>query len=305
LKATTRRRFDVRVARPEDAHALLAAMHLDANEARVTFFAPSPVLVQPLWQMLFVFGWVFLQGRIGFGGGHHAGAPPFTFVPFILTFLTALSLPVRIVTGPDGFRVAWVGTGAFRSYDDVRSITHDEASVRVGLGAGGEQRIRFRGPRWANKNDLLTEWFFGSQRPALADRLRAGKGAHASRATPATLGDLLDRGGRTDDAWLAALRGLGRGDGGYRAASVSRESLWEVTENPAATPDARIAAAVALRETLDGEGRARLAALAEATAAPRLRVALAAAARPEGDVDDGELAEALAEGEAERSQRRA
>jgi len=72
------------------------------------------------------------------------------------------------------------------------------------------------------------------------------------------------------------------------------EKLWAVVEDASAKPEARASAAAALR--VKGEAPvARLRATAEATASPKLRVALEAAASD----DDAVLEQALAECEAE------
>jgi hypothetical protein len=71
--------------------------------------------------------------------------------------------------------------------------------------------------------------------------------------------------------------------GGYRAAAIPRERLWDVVENPAADPSAREGAALALSVSLDADDRSRLAALAQTTAQPRLRVALDGVSREEDE----------------------
>jgi hypothetical protein len=70
------------------------------------------------------------------------------------------------------------------------------------------------------------------------------------------------------------------------------DNLWRVANDPAQPPMARAAAAVALSPTLDDGGRARLADLANATAEPKLRIALE---RTAADAPDEELEQALAE----------
>jgi hypothetical protein len=101
---------------------------------------------------------------------------------------------------------------------------------------------------------------------------------------------LVGCGARTYDAWIEALRELSR-DGHYRAAALPPEELWRVLEDPAAETSARAGAAMALRESLDAEGRARLRVAGAASASPRVRVALDAIAS--SDADDAELRAAL------------
>ena len=96
------------------------------------------------------------------------------------------------------------------------------------------------------------------------------------------------------------LRALTR-DAGYRVGAVAEETLWRVAEDPKIDAETRIGAALALRDELDGVGRARLRGVLEASASPRVRIALAAIAT-EG-IDDGELREAVETCEASEGRR--
>ena len=127
-------------------------------------------------------------------------------------------------------------------------------------------------------------------REALLTRIRAGIAALGSREGAADVAALVARAGRPLGEWMSALAELARPNAGYRAAAVPAETLWRVVEDPAADPTARVGAAAALRESLDDAGRARLAAVAENSVHPRVRVAfdaLSAAA------DEGAVREAL------------
>jgi hypothetical protein len=98
---------------------------------------------------------------------------------------------------------------------------------------------------------------------------------------------------RADGAgWLRELDAVQVGaEGSYRQAVVSDEVLWRVVQDASLDEKTRAGAAVALRKVLGDEGRARLRVVAEATASPRLRVALEAAS---GGAD-GEIADSLEE----------
>ena len=89
-------------------------------------------------------------------------------------------------------------------------------------------------------------------------------------------------------------------EGSYRdRAMPAIEELWKMVEDPACAPDRRVAAATTLRGALDDDGRTRLRVAAEATAAPRVRIALTAAAED----DDDKLAQALDDVTADAGQR--
>src|SRR5262249_47139974 len=124
--------------------------------------------------------------------------------------------------------------------------------------------------------------------------------ARVKRAIAASESDeeaaaLLRPAGAVDASHVAQLRVLGAGeDASYREARVPRERLWRLVEDPGVDGATRARAAVALSG--DAEGRERLRVVAEATASPKVRVALERTA--EGH-EDARVAEALAELEAE------
>ncbi|MDB4945417.1 MAG: hypothetical protein JWP97_4951 [Labilithrix sp.] len=97
---------------------------------------------------------------------------------------------------------------------------------------------------------------------------------------------LLERGARSAAGWIKDLRTLTESGGtGYRVAMVPPETLWDLALDPAARPELRVGAVLALRVDLDDDGRRKLHDAAEASASPRVRVALEAAAA--GLDDDG------------------
>jgi hypothetical protein len=92
--------------------------------------------------------------------------------------------------------------------------------------------------------------------------------------------------------WLARLRAFGHEDaGGFRDPKIPPERLWRIVEDPSAPASARAGAAVALRAKLDDDGRTRIRVAADATAAPKLRVALESTAAE----DDQAVRDALDE----------
>jgi hypothetical protein len=80
---------------------------------------------------------------------------------------------------------------------------------------------------------------------------------------------------------------------------LREEDLWRVVEDPRASEDARAAAALLLRKSLDAPGKARVRVAAEATASPKLRVAL------EASISDDDAAALAALDEVEVKARRA
>ena len=97
----------------------------------------------------------------------------------------------------------------------------------------------------------------------------AARRAHGSSARPR----------RGPHARLGAGDARSRAPGpGFRIASVPVERLWRVVEDPRADREARTGAAIALAPALHDDERARLRAVADGCAEPRLRIALATAA---------------------------
>jgi hypothetical protein len=94
---------------------------------------------------------------------------------------------------------------------------------------------------------------------------------------------------------MNALRTLNETQASFRSATVPDHELWRIAEDASAREPVRVAAAIALRERLDDEGRRRLRFVADSCVAPRLRVALDAAVGR----DDASLARALEELDAE------
>jgi hypothetical protein len=92
--------------------------------------------------------------------------------------------------------------------------------------------------------------------------------------------DALARAGRTLPEWRRALGALlGAGPGGYRDDRVTSQGLERLVEDPEASPEQRIAAALALSESGDPEAPTRVRVVAERQAEPRVREALEKASR--------------------------
>jgi hypothetical protein len=109
-------------------------------------------------------------------------------------------------------------------------------------------------------------------------------------------------GTRTVSEWVTSLRAIGAGaNADTRTAPFPRERLLRIVEDPTSPADDRAAAAVAVGASLGAEDRLRLRSVADAVVAPRLRVAIEAAA---GD-DDAELETALAQVVEEMTKQRA
>jgi hypothetical protein len=210
-----------------------------------------------------------------------------------------LGLPGRLTVGADGVATRWLWRRRFFGYGEIAGVRRLEAvsrerpgGIRLVLTTGEEVDLPIPTVTEAQQNQ-------GSRIALVEERIREamdgfGRGDVAADAA------LLRRGDRAAGEWLSTLRSMGAGaDVTLRSAPVSRERLLRVAEDPTAPVAARVAAVVALGDE-DGDSRARLQRIAEATAAPELRRTIEKAAHSQ---DDAELAEALAEVEAEGSPR--
>jgi hypothetical protein len=111
----------------------------------------------------------------------------------------------------------------------------------------------------------------------LADRIADAMALTRHGGSP-TVAELLDRGGRSLEAWRAALGRLLQRGAQYRSAAISDDDVLGVLEDPAARPALRIGAALALRESADPDARRRVRIAAAACADEETRAALEAAA---------------------------
>jgi hypothetical protein len=214
-------------------------------------------------------GLVYMAG-LAIGVASWFGSP--WFAVLLVACVVVALMPSTATVGADGLRLEWLGMRRFVRHVEIRDVYANDSGIMITL--QNEKRV----------------YLWGSTRAvaALAERLTqartAAVGEHAE-ATP-----LLLRGARTVERWVTDLRALGPGASEYRA-PVSPDRLWEMVEDAAADPTARAGAAVALGPSLDDNGRARLRVVAQATASPKLRVALDAACGR----DDDRLERALAD----------
>lgn len=127
---------------------------------------------------------------------------------------------------------------------------------------------------------------------ALSLKERIERLVAASRGGGSTPLNQLSRGGRSLETWKEELALLASG-AGFRSAATSYDDLDRVLHDPAATPEHRIAAALALKSRAEPHTRERIRVAAEASVHPKVRVALRELA--EGRDADAAVEAALAE----------
>ena len=193
---------------------------------------------------------------------------------------------MRVTVGADGILVAWplLRRRRFVRYADIVDVKATTGRIVVLL--RDHSRYDIATAR-SEKSNTIGEHY------ALVERLEDAREAHrADDESGRSLAAALARGGRSARAWVKDLAVMAEAGGtGYRAAALPRETLWRIALDPSETEELRIGASLTLRNELDDEGRARLRSAAEASASPRVRVALTGAADA---LDDEALGDAIA-----------
>lgn len=264
------------------AHALLEQLGADAGERRTTFDVVVPLGLRLLVCLPLVWGPLALTfGPVG------------AIAPALLFGLIAVRLAGlvrgRIRIGADGFSWRMWGPWRFvRSQDVARVRTDVRGELRVLVVDLYDGRsLAFRAVEAPDTNEQR-----GVEFRALATHLeRAFERWKRVAGSGADVPALLARGAQSGAQWLSALDALrGGGRANYRVAAVDDATLRDLARDPAAAPDVRVGAAVALVRAGGDERRAAVRIAAEACAEPALREVLMTVAEAD---DDGALAAAL------------
>jgi hypothetical protein len=265
---------------------LLSALSMDSLKSRVrgTYVGAGVLLMSFLGAML--------GAKLGLG------PPAIAIVGAGLLFHVAMVLryvrPGKITVGADGVHVQWASKERFIPTADI--VRAEVVETTWGNLVPMLLRIHTRS---GEPIDLVghvgRQSAFGRFNDAarahaevLAERVNEAVNAHVDEA-PASLAwddGLLARGEREVSEWVAALRRIEDKVQTFReraAVDDVFDRLWRILEDVTATPDRRAAAAVALSPHLDEGGRERVRIAAQATATPKLRIALEAAAADDDD----------------------
>ena len=196
-----------------------------------------------------------------------------------------LIAPPDVTVGTDGLAFRRGFREQFVPFTHLEDIRVDGLGARLVL----RDRRRLLLPSIAGVSHARIEALKLRIREALA--LRDGAPTQALQQ--------LDRAGRSIPEWRASLAALARRGVDYRAAGLSAEDLEALLVSPDATPERRLAAAVALAASKHPAAPERIRIAAAQCASERLRVALEKVS--EGDDDDAAIAEALDEEETRRA----
>jgi hypothetical protein len=266
-------------ASEQEALELLYALGLDPGSKRVEFNGSSPLFATVARNMLFIFLSVaaMFVGSFGLAAmGVMANVLPILAVPW---FLVAM-LPSKISVGIDGVHERWLWRKKLVPMASIMAVERvQDRQIKLRLRDGSEHTL-FTSMR---RNNSIRSPYATAHGDAVQARIVEARAAFYERTPAADVSALVGKGTRTREEWLAALAKLRSAEGGYRDAVVRDDDLWRLVEDPSAPADARGGAAMLLRRSLDEDGKARVRVAAEATASPKLRVALDAAA---GETDE-------------------
>jgi len=166
---------------------------------------------------------------------------------------------LEVLVGADGVTVRGEVDDRFVRYADLAGVADGPREVTLRLRDG--RAIGLSGP-------ALGAW----QRRALVARLRDALTAHRPTMATERTRAMLARGEVPFEAWRDGLREGLRREAVYRHRALERDDLVSVVGDPAAPPEQRVAAALALTASDDAEGmRTKVRVAAEATASDALR----------------------------------
>jgi hypothetical protein len=132
----------------------------------------------------------------------------------------------------------------------------------------------------------------GAEARAVVDRIQEAFAAwSATTASTAGIAQLESAGAPVRE-WLTSLRKVATEEADYRHSPLTHEELLDLIENPTASAEHRVGAAVVLATKGDDHARDRIRIAAEATANPRLRVALTSVAQQ--DLEEEAIEEVVA-----------
>jgi hypothetical protein len=186
----------------------------------------------------------------------------------------------KLELGADGLRIPGALANDFVAYDEIGGVSARDDALVLTLTDGREVALRME---------------VSSRVAMVADRIR---GALAEKLLPIDE-DVVARlrvPGTKGSARVAALRELAaEDDASYREARIPRERLWALVEGRQADDVTRSRAAVALSANLVDAERERFRAATDASASPRVRIAVEAIEHG----DDERLADRLDDIEAD------
>ena len=296
--------IELGVANADEGVRVLEGLGFDAGHAVARFAVSAPSWRHWKWRWLLAMlgPLLFGLGSVLLGGAAPKSLAPAGFLLLVLQMLlwvAQLVVPGRATVGADGILVRWLWQQKFIPLADIDFVgeTEDGAMLTVVpkrliiyLKNGRTEEVLVGTTRSTLSGRRMYDDAALRQRSAaIAERIREAQAAAAKGKVDDAALALPARGARPVGQWLGELRELLNRDTYRRQAAPAIQDLWKLVEDATHDAPVRAAAAASLGPTLDDAGRQRLRVVADATAAPRLRIALEAVA----EQDDGRLSDAL------------
>ena len=232
--------------------ALIARLWSGSRAASMTIGTQTPT---PLWAALAMLGGWLIQGML-------LGFSPTIWPPLAALAAVVVLAPTNIIVGDDGIRLRRGWRRKFIAFDSIKSMQQvADGRLYITLADGRRLRIGSRAAGHAYAKALL-------------QRIQSAMSPEGGATAAAT--QLLTRGDRSLVDWRAALRGLFHREPGYRGPRLTRRDALAVLFDTTRAADQRLGAAMALSavDALDDDTRSRIRIAAEASANPKLRIAL-------------------------------
>lgn len=285
--------LEVEVVDQEQSKRLLEALGLSASHNRAEFRGPSWVTSTPdrmtllavATGILIVLIVIALAAYPQMSREATSLLGQFAIVFGIGLMAVSAALPSTITVGVDGVEVRWFWWRRFIPMTRIAAgYAEDGANIRLALTDGTFETIATA--RAHSTGDLVND-----RRHLILARINDAWAAARGADSGTNAASLIARGTQSVAQWMEALATLDPNREGYRQTSLREDDLWRALEDAKEDPEARAAAAYLLRKRLDARGKERIRVVAQATALPKLRIALEAAT---GESDE-EAAEALQE----------
>jgi phage shock protein PspC (stress-responsive transcriptional regulator) len=262
--------FDVRLDDDEAARALLDALGFGIGQS-IAAFRVFYGGRRGYWEAVVAAAIIAgVMGGLGGALGHRAGLLRSVLVMSAVLSVGALFLYVRtsarLEVGSDGLLVRRPGRHEFIPYGQLQGVSLDENDIVLTTPAGECVRVT------TGTSTAQLE-----MRDALVRRIQEAREAFARGHAAGSVAALVAPGGRPVERWLHDLRHL-TDVRDYREATLDRDRLWDLLDDPSVPAATRAGAAVALAAGDDPDARARLRVAAEACAEPQLRITLACVA---------------------------
>ncbi len=210
-------------------------------------------------------------------------APLIWLVPVFATAVLHLTRrwmgPAEIAVGASGVTLRQSGKTRFFHYGGMRDVRLDPSRLRIFTDSGREIGADIEGIDTAAREAI--EGWVQERRQSFASTV-AGTDAFA----------VLDRHGRSLEAWRASLKGVLQQEGQYRRAPISIEDLTGILTNPHTPAERRVAAAFVLSENPTVMTTKQIRFAAESSSSQPMRIALRALAEEKLEADA--IEEALA-----------